>query len=128
DLKFNIFPCIADPALVHETERIKYENFFGKQQLEDACSDPVVVHFAGFKPWQDPSTIFADKWWELCRVTPFYEEILYKCILKNVIVTQRKRSKLNYCRCKALSKLTFGKKRAHYERKGAEIKKVLEIR
>jgi hypothetical protein len=100
--------------------------FFGKQQLKDVCSDAVIVHFAGSKPWQNLSTIFTDKWWELCCTSPFYEEILSRRILNNAIVTQHKCNKFNYYRCKTLSKLTFGKTKAHYERKYEEIKRYWE--
>ncbi|MDR0742555.1 MAG: hypothetical protein LBE98_03775 [Puniceicoccales bacterium] len=37
-------------------------------------------------------------------------------------------NKCNYYRCKILSKLTFGKKKAQYQHKCEEIKKALGIR
>jgi hypothetical protein len=92
--------------------------------LKDAWSDPVIRHFAGLQPWQNSLTIFAGTSWELCPATPFYAEILCRCIFNNVIVPQHKRSKLNYSRWKALSKLRFGKTKAHYLCKHEERKTI----
>lgn len=42
-----------------------------------------ILHCAGpIKPWADPSQKFADIFWKYARMTPFYEQILYKNITK----------------------------------------------
>jgi lipopolysaccharide biosynthesis glycosyltransferase len=133
DLKFNIFPMILESALHSESDRMKIREFYGEKQLNDACNDPIILHFAGRKPWKAYTAMFDDRWWEICRLSPFYEEVLYKYIASRVMDDVNARigtntfryNKYNYYRSKILSKLTFGKKRAHYQRKCEEIKKVL---
>ncbi|MDR0693312.1 MAG: glycosyltransferase family 8 protein [Puniceicoccales bacterium] len=135
DLKFNTFPGIIESALNSEDDRIKIQEFHGEKQLNDACNDLVILHFAGGKPWKFPETMFDDRWWEICRQSPFYEEVFGKYITSRVLadvdaIIERKSfrySKCNYYRCVILSKLTCGKKKAHYQRRCKEIKKVLGI-
>lgn len=39
-----------------------------------AKRDPAIIHFAGpTKPWHSPMNAMADRFWEACRKTPFYE-------------------------------------------------------
>jgi lipopolysaccharide biosynthesis glycosyltransferase len=123
DLKFNTFPGTLESALNAEGDRIKIQEFHGEKQLNDACNDPVILHFVGVKPWIFPTTMFDYRWWEICRQSPFYEEIFRKHILG----CGSRYSKNNYYRCVILSKLTWGKKRVHYQRRYEEIKKVLGI-
>ncbi|MDR2628647.1 MAG: glycosyltransferase family 8 protein [Puniceicoccales bacterium] len=140
DLKFNVFSRIPEAMLNSECERVKIQKFYGEKHLHDACNDPVIIHFTGEKPWQSPTKMLDNKWWEICRLSPFYEEILCKYIESRVmavidarmaVVDVRCRAfrynKYTYYRCKILSKLTFGKKRTHYQHKCEEIKKALGI-
>jgi lipopolysaccharide biosynthesis glycosyltransferase len=142
DLKFNVFPGIFDSILDSEDFLSKMKEFYGEKQFGEACNDPLILHFAGGKPWKSPTAMFDNRWWEICRLSPFYEEILYRYIASRVIadidakIDARCRecihsalgySKCNYYRCIILSKLTFGKKKAHYQHKCEEIKKVLGI-
>jgi lipopolysaccharide biosynthesis glycosyltransferase len=123
DLKFNTCPGTLESALNAEGDRIKIQEFYGEKQLYDACSDPVIVHFFGEKPWQSNAAMFDDRWWEICRLSPFYEEVLRKYIS----YCDSRYNKYNYYRNVILSKLTWGKKRVHYQRRYEEIKKVLGI-
>lgn len=42
-------------------------------------ADPWIVHFASEKkPWAMPDAKFADYFWRFARISPFYEEIIYK--------------------------------------------------
>jgi lipopolysaccharide biosynthesis glycosyltransferase len=119
DLKFNTFPGTLESALNSEGDRRKIQEFYGKKQLRDACNNPVILHFVGAKPWKSHTAMFYDRWWEICRLSPFYEEIFRKYIA----YCGSRYNKYNYHRNVILSKLTFGKKRAHYQRKCEEIKK-----
>jgi len=48
-------------------------------------NNPKIIHYAATrKPWFYPDEDFADVWWEYARKTPFYEEILKRCILHAV--------------------------------------------
>ncbi|MDR1232858.1 MAG: glycosyltransferase family 8 protein [Puniceicoccales bacterium] len=135
DLKFNVSPGRLESTLYSESERIKMQELYGGKQLNDAYNDPAILHFFGKKPWDFRTIMFDDRWWEICRMSPFYEEMLYKYIASRIMADVDARigtntfryNKYNYYRSKILSKLTFGKKRTHYQRKCEEIKKVLGI-
>lgn len=46
-------------------------------------ADPWIVHFASVnKPWAMPEAKFADYFWRFARISPFYEEIVYKNNMK----------------------------------------------
>ncbi|MDR2603639.1 MAG: glycosyltransferase family 8 protein, partial [Puniceicoccales bacterium] len=133
DLKFNVSPRRLVLTINFEDYRIKMQEFYGEKQLNDAYKDPIILHFFGRKPWKTHATMFDDRWWEVCRLSPFYEEVLCKYIASRVIVDidynhPFRYNKCNYYRCKIFSKLTCGKKKAHYQRKCEKIKKVLGIR
>ncbi|MDR1173444.1 MAG: hypothetical protein LBK24_01460, partial [Puniceicoccales bacterium] len=112
---------------------MKMQEFYGEKQLDDVCNDPAILHFLGEKPWKFRATMLEDRWWEICRMSPFYEEILYKYIASRIMADVDARigtntfryNKCNYYRSKILAKLTFGAKRVHYQHKCEEIKKVL---
>lgn len=118
--------------------------YYSLEDKKEAFSNPVVIHWAGDKkPWRNPSFEHADYFWKYARMTPFYEEILYKNlkttpiqqIIKTVDigiikdVANYSKNRFNYYRCKLLSKITFGKLRKHYKKKKKILKdKIRQVR
>lgn len=104
---------------------------------------PKVVHYAAHrKPWLYPDEEMAELWWSYARKTPFYERILLKTL--STVPTafmpdgqagnsafgyalNYKKNYWKYLRYKILSNLTFGKRRAHYEKKRKAYKKALQL-
>ena len=110
-------------------------------EYEQSSKNPKIIHYAGAtKPWQNPSLPMADIWWKYARLTPFYEEIIYKnlsqnrnislpqnppsLLMKDVI--QRRKNRLKYYKYKLLSKITFGKVRKKYKQKKKMLKNRLK--
>jgi lipopolysaccharide biosynthesis glycosyltransferase len=123
-LKFNLFPCIYAVAGKADSERAEFEAFFSKKQFDEACNDPVIVHVADCKPWRGISTKFATEWWEYAKKSPFYETALRGYATRKVCSNfPGKYSKVEYYRCKILSKITFGDKKMHYEKKCKRMEK-----
>ena len=112
--------------------------------LEDR-TNPKIIHYASYcKPWNTPDSDLADIWWKYARMTPFYEEILYKNlkvsptqnITQNVTkqitqvtdmsivkdIANYSKNRFNYYRCKLMANLTFGKMRKHYKEKKRALK------
>jgi lipopolysaccharide biosynthesis glycosyltransferase len=78
DPEWNVFSHLL---LILEKSQEYYKKagiIFGKKQFEKACINPCIVHFAGPKPWANPSQPYADEWWEYARQTPFYGELSAK--------------------------------------------------
>ena len=51
---------------------------------EESRKSPKIIHYAGYlKPWHRPSEDFAIEFWRIARITPFYEEILYRMMEGN---------------------------------------------
>jgi lipopolysaccharide biosynthesis glycosyltransferase len=105
-----------------------------KEDYLNAFADPYMIHFTanGKKPWINPALQKSDIWWEYARMTPFYEEILYKNLrqqqpnmyqVKNAI--NYKKNRLRYWRYKILSKITFGATRKKYKGKRKAFKEKL---
>ena len=40
------------------------EGIFSKEEAMDAYKHPVILHYAGVKPWNDCNAFRADVWWE----------------------------------------------------------------
>ncbi|MDR0595816.1 MAG: glycosyltransferase family 8 protein [Puniceicoccales bacterium] len=82
DIKYNFFSII--PLMNRRSQKFQ-ENMWdlvGKEQFEEACRDPWIVHFAGTKPWLHQFLPYAEEWWACARETPFYEEIMSKATRK----------------------------------------------
>jgi lipopolysaccharide biosynthesis glycosyltransferase len=73
--KYNLYAWLPSKVKSSQEIRKNLENFFGKEQVEEACTNPCIVHFAGPKPWINTSLSYADEWWEYTRQTPFHEEM-----------------------------------------------------
>lgn len=100
-----------------------------------------IVHFAGSKkPWNCPQYDMADRFWHYARQTPFYEEILQQGLLARLSPPQSEPVKkervsfvddyllarLRYAKCKLLSKICFGQKRACYRQQRKQLKRELK--
>ncbi|MDO5386755.1 MAG: DUF4422 domain-containing protein [Pseudomonadota bacterium] len=99
-------------------------------------SKPKIIHYASItKPWNAPESDLADHWWHYARMTPFYEEILFKNLKNKSANTNNTieltfvretanyfKNKIKYWRYRLLSKITFGKKRRKYKQKRKELK------
>lgn len=95
----------------------------------NALENPKYLHFTGYiKPWHDPSTYNADLFWQYARMTPFYEEILFRnnvpTITKELLsgTYNYRKNMFKYYRYKVLSKITFGKTRKRYKQKRKDLK------
>ncbi|MDR0715759.1 MAG: hypothetical protein LBF25_03265, partial [Puniceicoccales bacterium] len=73
--KYNLYAWLPSKVKSSQEIRKNLENFFGKDQVEEACTNPCIVHFAGPKPWKNQSLPYADEWWKYTRQTPFHEEM-----------------------------------------------------
>lgn len=118
--------------------------YHSPEDKKEAFSNPIVIHWAGSKKaWLNPSFEYADYFWKYARMTPFYEEILYKNLKTSPIqqiiktvdvgiikdVANYSKNRFNYYRCKLLSKITFGKLRKHYKKKKKILKdKIRQVR
>lgn len=103
-----------------------------------ALKERYIIHYTSpIKPWSNPEFPLAYFWWKYARMTPFYEEIiyknLYKCknlpqsslgnsalLIKDVF--QRHKITFKYLKYKIFSKITFGKLHKKYKQKKNEMK------
>ncbi|MDR0679612.1 MAG: glycosyltransferase family 8 protein [Puniceicoccales bacterium] len=76
DIKYNLFSII--PLLNGRSQKFQEDmwDLVGREQFEEVCKDPWIVHFAGTKPWLYPSLPYAKDWLAYARETPFYDEIM----------------------------------------------------
>lgn len=95
-----------------------------------------ILHFcSSYKPWTIRNLKYSYLWWHYARMTPFYEEILFKNLnsqnrnANNAIdltlvreTANYLKNKITYWRYRLLSKITFGKKRRKYKQKRKELK------
>jgi lipopolysaccharide biosynthesis glycosyltransferase len=59
-------------------DKKKYSLLFSEAEWRDAWKNPLVMHFAGEKPWNDPTAYGIEEWWKVARQTPCWVEILQK--------------------------------------------------
>ena len=85
-----------------------------------------IIHFATFeKPWLCPHLPLAEIWWQYARLTPFYEEIIYRNAKEWSSITYEEKKllkkedyfKFKYFKYKILCFLSFGKKHVYYKEK-----------
>lgn len=118
-----------------------------KEYMDKARNWKILHYCSGgtYKPWINPSGAQTVHFWEYARMTPFYEEIIYKNIIdanKQIIndtnnqytnnqligdIYNYKKYKRKYRRYKILSKITFGKMRNKYKQKRKDLKARLTI-
>jgi lipopolysaccharide biosynthesis glycosyltransferase len=87
-----------------------------------AKDNPYVVHFTanGKKPWLDPGLDGSEYFWKYARLTPFYEQIIYKNLkLKTVEIKKKSRFKKAIKRTiyLLLSRITMDESRLKYAEK-----------
>ena len=109
-------------------------NYSSKEDFSDqtlfekyikAAQKPYVIHYTGgIKPWGEPAKFLADYFWKHARLSPFYEEILFKSILQKTGNCLNVK-KVEYYKYKILSKLPT-KKQKHYSKKFDILKTKLE--
>jgi len=125
----------------------EWVNFLASEDREDyirASKEPYILHYAGewLRAWEFPDVRYSDLWWHYARMTPFYEDILFRNIqnryIRNTksnvkVVDVPKRShhseitnKLRYWRYRLLSHLTFGETKEHYKAKKKYYKQELK--
>ncbi|MBP3687365.1 MAG: glycosyltransferase [Alphaproteobacteria bacterium] len=128
-------------------------NLLTSEDREDyikASKEPYILHYAGefLRAWEFPDVRYSDLWWHYAKMTPFYEEILFRNIQnryirntqnsasevegKVIYVTKQKHhskstNKLRYWRYKLLSHITFGKTRKRYQAKKKYYKQELKL-
>ena len=58
---------------------VSYAPYYEKQEYFQARKNPKCIHYAAHpKPWWVAKGDFAIEFWKYARISPFYEEILYK--------------------------------------------------
>lgn len=110
DYRFNVMPDLADYVLKSN-----------KKTAIDALDNPVIIHYTSTKPWVEIRTKRALDFWEIAKLTPFYDE------LKIALYQTLSGSESLLIKNKILSKLRFGKKRAKYKQRVLEIQEKINI-
>ncbi len=71
-IKLLSFSYNYQPACVG---KIDLEEIFGKEDADNAEKNPKIIHYlAPQKPWEFLNIKYAEKWWEACRRTRFFED------------------------------------------------------
>ena len=87
----------------------------------NGIKESVILHYCGAyeRPWLCPSAFYAAEWWQIARLTPFYEALLvYACDYKGLFMIQDLCNKLvsvgedlhikiSYAMCKVFKFLPF---------------------
>jgi lipopolysaccharide biosynthesis glycosyltransferase len=76
-LKFNTQAFMYTHKAYGKDEE-KFSQIFPQKEWEEAWENPRIIHFAGEKPWNDPSTFWIEKWWNTARKTQYWKEIVEK--------------------------------------------------
>ena len=116
--------------LLFDKSRKNFASGVWDEYLKNIQSPKILHYTSKYKPWIMPSLPNADIWWGYARMTPFYEEILYKnCIINNIDIINYPQTKRKYRFYKLLSKITFGKTRKRYKQKCKDLKqKIKQVR
>lgn len=120
-MKWNLLPYLLyDDDNMHLSDDIKniYYEIIEKKEG--------IIHYATYeKPWRCPNLPLAQTWWKYARLTPFYEEIIYRNAKEWSNITYEEKKllkkenyfKFKYLKYKFLYFLSFGKKRKQYNEK-----------
>ena len=102
----------------------KYIEYFA------ARDNPYIIHYAGaIKPWKNPEIDLAELWWKYARMSPFYEEIIYRKInsIINLDVVRdcfnHSWNRFKYFKYVLYAKIMNGRKRKKYQQKKKDMKK-----
>ncbi|MDR1366904.1 MAG: glycosyltransferase family 8 protein [Puniceicoccales bacterium] len=52
-------------------DRCLSENIYSQQEYEEAINRPILIHFAGCKPWKN-AVLLSEIWWIHVQMTPFF--------------------------------------------------------
>ncbi len=64
-------------GFLYKLEYMKFDYYGNKDEIELACSDPVILHLAGERPWYKGSTHpYKDEFYKLKELTPWKDEPL----------------------------------------------------
>lgn len=104
-------------------------------------TDPFIIHYCSiYKPWKSPNLPLAKHFWKYARLTPFYEEILFRHTVNSqpTTITQTGKSgtaddEVNMLRLRIkkafysyLAKLTWGGLHKKYEEKKKKYKEQIK--
>jgi lipopolysaccharide biosynthesis glycosyltransferase len=53
------------------------DNIYSHQEYEDATNNPINIHYAGRKPWNNTVSLF-EIWWKYAAMTPFLDIFLLR--------------------------------------------------
>ena len=69
----------------HIYNAMPVQNYLVEEEKKEAFDNPVIIHWAGFmKPWIYSDANYSEYFWKYARMTPFYEEIIYRNVLEEV--------------------------------------------
>ncbi|TXJ58368.1 glycosyltransferase family 8 protein [Brachyspira aalborgi] len=69
----------------HIYNAMPVQNYLVEKEKKEAFDNPVIIHWAGFmKPWIYSDANYSEYFWKYARMTPFYEEIIYRNVLEEV--------------------------------------------
>lgn len=74
ELKFNLMAFLYS-GKPHGQDEEKMSCAYTEEEWQDAWENYYILHYAGEKPWLDPSVIFVEKWWNTARSTKYAEQI-----------------------------------------------------
>ncbi len=112
-----------------------------EDEFLNGIKESVILHYCGAyeRPWLCPSAFYAAEWWQIARLTPFYEALLvYACDYKGLFMIQDLCNKLvsvgedlhikiSYAMCKVFKFLPFEfikKKYQYYKNKHDMFKSI----
>jgi lipopolysaccharide biosynthesis glycosyltransferase len=113
DYKFNFMPDHDDCLLK-----------LGKKEAIEALDYPVVLHYTGRKPWKDCLAKRAVDFWEIARLTPFFDELKTEYHINERLTLSKLKSK--FIRYNILSKVLMGKTRDKYKHKLNDVEEKLD--
>ena len=69
----------------HIYNAMPVQNYLVEKEKKEAFNNPVIIHWAGYrKPWIYSDANYSEYFWKYARMTPFYEEIIYRNVLEEV--------------------------------------------
>ena len=56
-----------------------YKDTYSEEELKEAWNRPCIIHYANTaKPWNSAECVFMDYWWEICRSTYLFNDMLHE--------------------------------------------------
>ena len=66
-MKFNFMTFYTE----EDYENLVFQNVFTACEVSEAKSSPIIIHYAGKKPWSDLDTKLGDLWWNFVLKDPY---------------------------------------------------------